>query len=741
MKKSREFSSKLTARKDILNSLSTFTICAIGIYGLVLLFVCIGPHLHTNNTLKLELVTQLKTGAFRYYFSLSETELIPVFVAPFATALIQFRYLHQKEHCYTLLSFGIKRKRLYINRMLFPLIALIAITLFIKFIVLWKNISVLGYSSDIITAWFIHIVIHLQIILVIYSITILACHLCGRTIEAAFASLSFILLPLTLGSFINQVFYFSLFGYSAGYEAFGEDMLSNVLDLINPIPYVDFVYSSLNYVNEPNNLLYTRLIASSVWALISILILILTKKYFEKSFKPEISEFKGINTKVVYLISLTAPMYLSCFIVDYVRGYYYPYTDTKIQIITVIASLVGGIIAAILCNFLVHFTFKRIKVALVSGATIGTVAGIVLLIGFTGVFGTFNKLPDVKEVEYVWVNAPFSVHTLAGDFTSLTGEYGDYFTLPNMSSEKDILIVQDIHETILQHREQELTGEFYVTYYLKDGTSQTRSYLNISEEAVEKCMMLWETDAVKQTIGYSLLPEEDPDRCYYYQEADDETITTTLDFENSTLNIESKQGVITEAIGMITPEQFYEIRVALQTDLCNIPSSNWYKPTESALGMIHFNIAVTDMINGEEMLYSEYIPYVSPVYESMTNTIALLKDWGLYEHLSTPQLAIKSVYTADFRDLLQADLDCLRMNGISNCLNSAFYCNDFISPQYAEAIGVSVEELTDMKLAEKYIAEGYNCYLIGNDDALYVMVTYETADGEEKHINYLIPER
>lgn len=740
MKKSRKSLNNLTGKKDFLNGFSTFTICAIGIYGIVLLFTCLGPYFEKNNIPALQLASELARHEFNYLFSLTEVEIIPMLIAPIAVALVQFRYIHQKEYCYTLLSFGIKRKRIYINRMLFPLIALLFITVSIKGIALWKNIAVLGFSKEIFTAWCIHVLIYLQIILVNYGITILSCHLCGRTIEAAFASLSFIFLPLTLGSFINEIFYFSLFGYSTGYNSFGEDVISKTLHLINPFPYTNAVVSASEYVLSPNPSLRNQIISSAIWSVFAILVLVLTKKYFEKKYKPEISEFKGVNTTVVYLISLTAPIYLSCFVVDYIRGYYYPYIDTKIQVITVIASLVGGILASILCNFLIHFTFKRIKVALAAGATIGAIAGILLLIGFTGVFGTYNKLPDVKEVTSVQVYAPFTVYYLDGDLAALNSEYGDSFTLPEMSTEKDIRIVQDIHETILQHREQELTGEFYVVYYLDDGSTYTRIYQNISEEALEKCLMLWETDAVKEDIKNILLPEEDEDRCYYYSKTNNETVTTEINFENSSLNIESKQGVITEAIEMITEEQFRELRVTLYKDLCNISSENWYRPTETAIGTLRMNIGSTDMVEGDQMLYTNYSCFTTPIYESMTNTVTLLKNWGLYEYLNTPQPQIKSVHIADFRDLLQANLDYIRMNN-SNRLNAAYYCNNFVNPQYADAIGFEVEELTDMSLAKKYITEGYNYYLIGNNDALYVMVTYETADGEERHVGYLIPER
>ncbi len=740
MKKLRRFSNSISARKDLLNSFPVFTVFGLGIYCILLLFSTLGPYFQNNSILTLQLVNELSTRLFRYQFSLTEAESIFVFVAPLAVSLLQFHFLHNKEQCYTLLSFGIKRKKLYTNRMLIPLIALLVITVSIKGIALWKNIEVLGFSQHILTSWIIHIAMYIQIILINYSFTILCCLLCGRTIEACFASLSAILLPSALSIFINQVFYFSLFGYTQGYNGSGEDIISKTLDLINPFPFYNCIYSITEVAGTTPRNLNSQLIVSVIWILISIGLFIFTGIFFEKRYKPETSGFKGINTKIVYLISLTAPLYLCCSLVDYIKGYYYPYVDSKIRILVILATLLCGVIFAILFNFLIHFTFKRIKVALVSGATIGVISAIALLIGFTGMFGTYNKLPDMADVVYIDVSIPVNASLDEGMSDSFNSPYGDSYMLPVITSEEDIRIAMEVHKSVIENKTQDFSGAFSITYYLKDGTSYTRAYQNISAEALESCIRLWETDAVRQDIEARLIPEDNGSRLSHNLSAEFTVTETECDFESSSLKIISKQQVSTDVKEMLDEEKFSALRHSVYKDLCSISYEEWYRPTAKMLGSLNFTVGTTDYIEESSEPIRETLFFTIPVYDSMTNTVNLLKEYGLYDYLSLTQPKITTVYIADLQELTEQDLEYIRING-SNILHSAYYCNNFIGAQYAEAAGLKFEKLTDMSLAEKYIEEGYNYYLIGDDDALYVMVTYENEDGTLIDVCFVIPER
>lgn len=740
MKKSRKSSDNLSSKKDLLNSFSVLTIVAIGIYSLVMLFACLGPYFRDNSVLTFQLVDELSRGDFSYHFSLTEADPILVFITPVALALLQFHFLHQKEYCYTLLSFGIKRKKIYTNRMLIPLLALLVATLAIKGIALWENIDILGFSQQILTAWIVHIAIYTQIILLNYSFTVFCCFLCGRTVEAGFASLSTILLPSALSLFINQMFYFSLYGYNQGYNGSGEDIISKIIDISNPFPFYNCVYSISEYSGTTPRNLSTQLIVSAIWIVISIALLLFNGIFFEKKYKPETSGFKGVNTKIVYLISLTSPLFLTSFLTDYIKGYYYPFIDTRIRVITIVISLLCGVIFAILCNFLVHFTFKRIKVALVSGATIGIVSVAALILGFTGMLGTYNRLPDISEVLYIDVSIPVISSLDDGATNAFNSSYSDSYMVPYITSEEDIKLAMDAHTAIIENTSPDFSGSFSITYYLKDGTSYTRAYQNISSEALECCIRLWETDAVKQDIKMRLLPEEDGSIYSNYLPAGFTHIKTECDFTNSGVKIVSKQQVSTDTKELLSEEGFTELRRAVYNDLCAISYEEWYRPTSKMLGSLNFSVCSINYIEETPEPMRETLFFTIPVYDSMTSTLNCLKEYGLYDFLKLTQPKILSVYVADLQDLTEQNLEYIRING-SNIIHSAYYCNNFIGGQYIEAAGFKADKITDMSLIEEYIDKGYNYYLIGNDDALYVMVTYENDDGNPIDVSFVIPKR
>lgn len=740
MKKSRKSSNNTIPRKDLLNSFSVLTVVLLGVYFLILLFACLGPHFGINKSLILALTEELNTQKYNYIFNISEADFLVVFAAPILIALAQFHFLHNKEYCYTLLSFGIKRKRLYINRMLIPLVALLVMTLSVKGVALWKNIEVLGFSQHILKAWIAHTAIYTQIIFLNYGFTILCSLLCGRTIEAGVASLSAILLPSALSMFINQVFYISLYGYAPGYNGTGEDILSKAIDLINPLPFYNCMYSQREYLGTTPRNLNPQLIVSVIWILISIALFILTGTFFERKYKPEISGFKGVNAKLVYLSSLTGPLYLCCFLVDYIRGYYYPYIDTKIHIMIIGLSLLCALILAILCNFLIHFSFRRIKLALLSGATVGIISAVALLLGFTGMFGTYNKLPDMSDVVHIYVEIPVITALDEGTNNTFTDAYGNSYMITNITSEKDIRLAMEAHKAVVENKSPDYSGMFSITYYLKDGTSYTRDYQNVSTEALESCIRLWETDAVRRDIKMQLLPEEDGSKFADNMWPNYTPIKTECDFTNSSLKIVSKQQVLTDVTDKLDKDSFSSLRRAVYDDLRSISYEEWYKPTAKMLGSLSFTVGTSDYTEELPDPIHETLSFTIPVYDSMTSTVNLLKEYGFYDYLLLAQPKILGVYVADFQELTDRELEHTRING-SNIIHSAYYCNNFIGRQYAEAAGFKTDKITDMSLAEEYIEKGYNYYLIGNDDALYVMVTYENDDGNPIDVSFVIPKR
>ena len=615
MKKLNEFSSKTVARNDLLNSFSVFTIVAITLFALFMVYGTLAPYQSHTHTIVSELSELIAKGGYKYCFTVNDADVFPLAV-PFIVAICQFAFLHQKDNCYTLLSFGVKRERLYNNRVALPLIAMLIITLVIKGIALGINIHYLYFSTEILKAWLIHILIYLQMIVYIYSITVFCCHMCGRTVEAIGASVSLIGLPFVLSYFIKYLMAFSLYGFSY----FSDNLLSDAINFINPIPFEDYVNSIEDYSMTLGVDLNTRAIASLVWLIASIALLAYTKKYFAKKYKPEISGFKGAKTGMVYVISITAPMLLAYVALDNVKNYYYPLVTARVKIMAFVAVIIMGVLGAIICNLAIHLTFKRIKIALVAGFSIGAVAGITILIGFTGIFGTYDKLPEIADIENVYISAPFDNYILKSGYYARLDSVDSYVDDDiYISSKEDIKLVLDIHNQILNDREAESVSAICIRYNLKNGTTFEREYANISNSAIEKSLQLWESDAVRELVKGHIIPEKtfkpNPD---YELEGNVHTSFT----EESSIEIRSKYNVTCDVAKQLTAEQSFQLRDAAQKDVLAMNYEEWFRPTAKLLGTISF-VTVTDKPLGYNgYYYSNCCSYVVPVYETMANTLS-----------------------------------------------------------------------------------------------------------------------
>lgn len=736
MKKSSVFSSKVIVRKDLLNSFSAFTIVALALFAFFMIFGTLAPYTSNNYTLVSQLSEVLSRKGSSYCFISNDADVAPLLIA-FIIAVCQFSFLHQKDNCYTLLSFGIKREQLYKNRVALPLLAMVVITLVIKGIALGLNIHHLHFSPDILEAWLIHITIYLQMILFIYSITVFSCHMCGRTVEAIVASISFIALPFALSYFIRYVFVFSLFGYYEG----GDNLLSTIINLINPIAIDDYATSSTKAAMELPQDLTGRLVASLVWIAVSISLLVYIKKYFAKKYKPEISGFKGAKTGIVYLISLSAPLFIAYFGLDYVRGYFYPLVNAKVKLIAFVVTIVMGVLGAVLCNFAVHFTFRRLKVALVAGLSIGAITGITILIGLTGVFGTYNQLPDVSDIDSVSITPPFSnfistenyCNSIDNIYPTSSFSDGIYIT-----EEKDIQLVLDVHKQILQDRDAQSATEVVIVYTLKDGTKLRREYTYLSDSALEKCLQLWETEPVRKLVKGHLIPEK-----VFEPHLEDELVghVHTVFSDETSIEICSKHNVTTDVTQALTEEQAFELRNAVQKDILAMDYEEWFRPTAKVLGTIYFTTVTDTHLGFSQYYYSNSFSFMAPVYETMKNTLAVLDKYGLTDEL-TAQRTVTKLYISDFKELVKWSSNAsLKLADSDYIINPYFNNMNFYSlEQLVNNEDAPIKEITQKAEIEKYINDGQSFYLIGNNNATYVMAEFEGKEGGAAIGNcYVIP--
>ena len=739
MKKSNAFLSKFNSYKDIFNGLSAFTVVAVGVFAILILIGTLTPTME-NNKIEFMLTQTLSiNNPYSYCFSSNQFDYYSL-IFPFITAIIQFCFLHRKDNCYTLLSFGKKRATLYKNRLLPPLISMLAIMLVIKVIALIINIRYIGFSSSLMGAWAVHILLFSQMILFTYAITVFCCHMCGRTIEAIAASVSFALLPPALSIVINQVFYFSLYGASS----YGnDDIITRALGIMNPLPFEAFAESMLKTSFDPSPDFKATAIFSGIWLVLSIAILIYTKYYFEKKYKPEISEFKGAKTLIVFIISLCAPLLFAWFGLDYVRGYFYPLNDTQVKFFAIACAFLCGIIGAVLCNFIIHFTFKRIKVALVAGTTIGAIAIITLIVGTTGIFGTYNKLPAPEEIESAEVFAPFSPFgDNDGSNIHITNYYHTSNVLPIFTSEEEIQLVLDIHNQVLEDREAQSVSAFKVTYNLKDGTTYQREYTYLSNSALEKAMELFDTPTIENHIKGQLIPEA------VYKPSEEEHPSgnvTTVFTEDTVIRLVSKHYIETNVADKLTPQQSFELRNAVQSDITAMTYDQWFRPTGEYLGYMFFSTVTDKHLEYEPFCFSNNFVYTAPIYDNMSKTIAVLEKYDLFDTL-TKEREITRLYTADLHELITWLQDPVLEGADSAYLLNPYFANmNYVTLEDTDKWGNKdsspLKEITDPAEIDKILNESHGYHLIDNNTT-YVLAEFRFDSYDHiRYGTYVIPSK
>lgn len=739
MKKSNAFLSKFNSSKDVFNGLSAFTVVAVGLFAILIIIGTLTPTIENKKIVFMLAKTLADKHPYSYYFSSNQFDYYAL-ICPFITAIIQFCFLHRKDNCYTLLSFGKKRATLYKNRLLPPLISMLAIMLVVKIIALIINIRYIGFTPSLLGAWAVHVLLFSQMILFIYAIAVFCCHMCGRTIEAIAASVSFALLPPALSLVINHVFYFSLYGVSSRGN---DDIITRALGIMNPLPLEAFVESMLKTSFDPSPDFKATAIFSGIWLVFSIALLIYTKHYFEKKYKPEISEFKGAKTLIVYTISLCAPLLFAYFGLDYVRGYFYPLNNTQVKFFAIACAFLCGIIGAVLCNFIIHFTFKRIKVALVAGITIGAITGIALLVGATGIFGTYNKLPELKEVESVEVYAPFfPFGDDDGSNNYITNYYHTSNVLPIFTSEKEIQLVLDIHKQVLDDREAQSVSAFTVTYNLKDGTTYQREYTYLSNSALEKAMELLDTPTIENYIKGQLIPEA------VYKPRKEEHPSgnvSTVFTEDTVIRLVSKHYIETDVADKLTPQQSFELRNAVQSDITAMTYDQWFRPTGEYLGYIFFSTVTDKHLEYEPFCFSNNFVYTAPIYDNMSKTIAVLEKYDLLSTL-TKEREITRLYTADLQELITWLQEPVLESSDSEYLLNPYFANmNYVTLEDTDKWGNKdsspLKEITNPDEIEKILNESHGYHLVDNNTT-YVLAEFRFDSYDHiRYGSYVIPSK
>ncbi len=745
MKKSNQFSNKLIAKKDLINSISAISAFLIIIFGIIMFLLVLSPEQDVNGKIRFFIEQRMMCSSAETYHFCSEMENVLLFaiIGGLALGISQFEFLHRKKYCNTLLSFGIKRNRVFWNRLIIPLVLAIICIILPYAIALKFNIEAFGFRSNMFPWFFFELIRVIRVFFVSYTVSIIACVFTGRTVEAIAGAISIALLPVATATLTDMVFDLALFGYSGTFYSQSADILMKA----DPIFISSLVHSrGLDFTYSINTNLDTdsfiQIIFSIAWITISFVVIALVKSYFSKKFKPEKSGFKGISKGMTILISLTAPLFVSALAIEWFRGEFAPIISDSIVFLVIGISVVLGFVASIVCGLTIHFTHKKLKASLIGGFALICTIGIVLVSGITGIFGTYHNTPKAEEITKIEVKAPF--HEFLPDIYSYNADFTqqymyDTHTALVITDKDDIEAILKLHKTVSEREENATTSSFDLTYTLKDGSTLTREYKYPGEEATKQLLKLWDTKATKEMYKNFLFPKlNGPENLNY-------TLTSTtlhyehpyiMDYkdEDAYLLITTRDRETKSVLDEISEADFIKLKNAIYKDICKLNSSEWFSPEETQVGTLTFAFASYQKFNNSSGGVNFYIN------SDMTNTIKVLKDIGLYKHFECEQ-EIEKVLVADIKDYISWENSALAINKKDVSIHQPYFtymhngwshvCFDnYESGNYMPP----VKEVTDKIQINSLTEKGYIAYNILNNGKI-VFVKY--TDGS--YSSYVIP--
>lgn len=745
MKKSNQSLNKTIAIKDLINSISAPTAFLTVIFGILMFLLVLSPqqNVYGKTTYFIEqMLSAAETTTFYHFCAEHENVFFTAILGGLALGISQFEFLHRKKYASTLFSFGIKRNTLFLNRLIIPL-ALALICIILPYTIALKlNIEIFGFKADMFPWFFFELIRVIRVFLTSYTISIIACMFTGRTIEAIAGAISIATLPLATVTLTDVIFELSLFGYAGTFYS----KIADILVKADPIFFSSLVHSRGYDIGHPINTpldadAIIQIVFSAIWIIVSFVAIALIKGYFCKKYKPENSGFKGINKGIIFLISFTAPLFISALAIEYTSGEFFPVISNSMVFLVIGIGVISGFVAAFVCGLVIHFTHKKLKTSFLGGCAFVCTVALVVVLGITGIFGVYHIPPKTEEIAKIVVQAPFheffpDIYEYYSDFTQQYAS--DTNTALVITDKDDIGVVLNLHKTISESNENATTSSFNLTYTLKDGSTITREYRYTGEEATKELLKLWDTKAAKEMYKNFLFPQFDgvENLDYYsslsaryehpfimdYNDKQAYILITTRDLE--TKNILNK----------ITEADFIKLKKALYKDICVLNSSQWFTPEETQIGAISFCYAsyqkFSNEANGAEF-------YITP---NMTNTIKALKDIDLYKYFESKK-EIEKVLVADVKDYISWENRTLALNKKDVAVHQSYFtymhngwCHVCFTSYENGQYMPPVKEITDKIQIKSLIEKGYIAYNILNDGKI-VFVKY--ADGT--YSSYVIP--
>lgn len=734
-------------------------------------------------------------STFAYMF-----ELLPIgmLICGMLTALKAFGFLLSKKQVNVFLSLGIKRNTMFVNRLVSAIITLFVAVLVPMLIIFITNIACFGYSTHL-----LELFLYITSLLLVSGVTGFALAsvmlmVSGNLVEVAVSTVSLTLIPF-LAIYAGEGLVLS---YLKGFTHIDES--STWVNIFNPWmmgtnlnnDYIGYIYDGINnyssYVTGseifgllerntdfdkfkvPEELQIDLGFTLSVifWAVVSVIALFVAVALFNRR-KAEHANSLGkfsVSRAVICTFGVMGIVFVMAHSIGGEIGL------IPMFLIIALASAIAYFVAQLILTRKVKTAAKSLKWY---GVLMGAWAVCMLVIG-TGLFGTFNKIPDKEEVKSVSIEAnalPCYIHYI------YPWNEGENFV--ESSTDESKAVVLSVYE--LLKNEKVKYGENAIdTVRLairdKDGKLKYRSFNIYTTETYLKYIQTVYSSDFLDAILENYLLEDMPqntknDSTGYLKGFNWGFIDSDL-----LLNIESEIDYIDNVNGLCE---------ALYKDLSNMTFEQLFKNTNRPLGYLFTNNAYADWPGTTPAYWNrKYVPVndtvyldkdwheetynhtllldVIPIYSEMTNTLDFLKANG-YE-IPEEELKIKEILYTDtdlsfvgakikyveankkdydgpgsYSNLLYYDYDDLMFNYshvnmfgnemMEYLVQDTITEYDLLKKMYSEA-GHPLISVTDTEKAREIVDNTVSQFLTLNDNGRYVYVIYE----EGMMVCYYLPE-
>lgn len=584
-------------------------------------------------------------------------------------AIISFSFLTNKQHGITTLSFPMKRSKLFNKKVVLPICALAVAVIIIKAIMIGYNIKLHGINNELITQGLADVFICLKYVLLGFTAFTVSSIACGKKLEMAFGGLSLIFLMDTVYNALDLFLGGFLYGYDSIY--FPENTeVNDFIFILNPTQEVSAYYIFTEHLLLNKN----KLIINILWVVALITVLVLTKQYFIKKFKPEKIEMKTNNKPILLIITTTVSLLVTQILTSTIFDWYYRDVLTVSSGVYIAISFVLIPVFSFITMSLIETTIKLNKNKLFGIIAPVSVVGLILIFAFSGGLGYENRIPDTEDIKSIDISTTFQCGEMFDTESSVEYTLSIQNNYMTFTTENDFNVIKSIHKTILENRDNDTAEALTITYTLKNGKTLTRDYQYLSEKSAGSLLSLWKTDATNESIkGYLFqnkatngYEESDESEIYCYDYYGgynySEKSYSCFNYDTNDVLIVSKQNTETKVKDNLTRENLELVKEAIYKDYCELSSEEWFKPSKT-YGAIVFKY--------EEDYYGDYFIdamdekydwygysdgaslVILPVTAEMENTVRTLKSLGLYRYLNDNTIKIERMFIADAKEYLE----------------------------------------------------------------------------------------